>query len=996
MSIKWLLPIILLVFLFLIPTVSADSAVTLEWNLNRANEINDIHITNSGEYVMVTEYGNITMYSRSGTIHWYSNTTGRILKSVLSAGGEYYAFLSESGNITYGNASTGEVVATYYYLNASTSAERAVDVDLTEAGTRILVVTNSSLYLRDKTNATLGNVTFDYNAAGLVGNFSFGTIDPDGTYGLGITDAIGTDANKVKMFVYDNNTASGWYVDYLYRKSFTVTGPSTGWVRYYPVNISIYNTTGTSSGSVVYIGNSRSALDWDDIRFTKSDGTTLVQQWYRQQWSDHVNYSIVYPYLDQSTGYTTYMYFGNNTAPRYSNSSNSVLTSSDYNGGFDFNTYSTLANASFDAEVGSAEWGCGVLTGNTHPPTTTGAFNIFHNCSWDSTRKTNWSYSRKAYAYAGAAGTASWMNQSDSNITFTLSPNPNGAAYGWNLSFDWGKYGYGYCWRVGGIAIGPAVNYWYVYINGSLIKQESYSTNCDSSHTTSMSWINVTSNVPASTPLTINITSYSQAVGSGEATMGVTYAQTYSLIDHLMINATWTLSALPTAGSWSQIEGYSELEYTDQESLTGNVKGVDMPWNNPWLAVSTSSRLYDIYPAGGVLGTVNSYATTADTPTGVSISDAASYLIEGRGIVSNVYSQGLTIVGTHSAGNTVNTVAISTQTGQWAISGSADGRAYVFSKYGSSTWEEYWASDSLGAVTASAFSPDGDWFSFGNTTGGLWLYETEPSETATAETGEFYPILRVTKNGVPYAGANVSYYNGDVEGDVFVFVKNAPTDSYGNFIWQATPQYYYRFIVFDADGDVEGYTTIQASSSSLYYTLNLFDQFDTTGKVSWNATWNNVTRSIDVKYYDYGGRTDNLTITIRDLDDKGIIKYQHEYVGDNSVEYSYLDPSDHTHSYKIEFAFYRDGKMQYADPIILKSYRIEVPISKELRIILACIFLMFVAGLFGVRDAGIGAFVLCGVATGFYMFEILPIPAWVIPFAWVMAFLNYARKGGSK
>ncbi|MEM0162744.1 MAG: hypothetical protein QXO62_06750, partial [Thermoproteota archaeon] len=69
----------------------------------------------------------------------------------------------------------------------------------------------------------------------------------------------------------------GWLQGWMYRKSHVInsaSGAGTG----YQVKIVAYYGSGTDSGNTVYL-NSRCKTDFSDVRFTASDGVTLLNYW---------------------------------------------------------------------------------------------------------------------------------------------------------------------------------------------------------------------------------------------------------------------------------------------------------------------------------------------------------------------------------------------------------------------------------------------------------------------------------------------------------------------------------------------------------------------------------------------------------------------------------------------------------------------------------------------------------------------------------------------
>lgn len=102
---------------------------------------------------------------------------------------------------------------------------------------------------------------------------------------------------------------SGW----LYRKSHTVnaaTGAGTG----YQVKIKVYYASGTDSGEAVYVGGKCQA-DFDDVRFTGSDGITPLDYWMETYTASTSAVFWVKVAEDlSSVNRTIYIYYGNNSA----------------------------------------------------------------------------------------------------------------------------------------------------------------------------------------------------------------------------------------------------------------------------------------------------------------------------------------------------------------------------------------------------------------------------------------------------------------------------------------------------------------------------------------------------------------------------------------------------------------------------------------------------------------------------------------------------------
>lgn len=118
-----------------------------------------------------------------------------------------------------------------------------------------------------------------------------------------------------------------WLSGYSYRVPITITGTADGAQTYYPVKLTIVQGSGTNSGSTIYLNSH--ALAWpSDIRFTKSDGSSLLDFWREESdatdgtwWVEvddipaNPNTVVVYVYYgktsdsDASNGTTTFLLF---------------------------------------------------------------------------------------------------------------------------------------------------------------------------------------------------------------------------------------------------------------------------------------------------------------------------------------------------------------------------------------------------------------------------------------------------------------------------------------------------------------------------------------------------------------------------------------------------------------------------------------------------------------------------------------------------------------
>ena len=129
----------------------------------------------------------------------------------------------------------------------------------------------------------------------------------------------------------------GWFSSsWQYRKSHVINAASGAGTNY-QVKIVAHYGSGTDSGADVYL-NSHSRTDFGDVRFTKSDGTTLLDYWMESYTASSQAIFWVEVADDLSTtAQTIYIYYGNPNATTTSNGNNTFLFFDD----FDDNVFDT-------------------------------------------------------------------------------------------------------------------------------------------------------------------------------------------------------------------------------------------------------------------------------------------------------------------------------------------------------------------------------------------------------------------------------------------------------------------------------------------------------------------------------------------------------------------------------------------------------------------------------------------------------------------------------
>jgi len=118
-------------------------------------------------------------------------------------------------------------------------------------------------------------------------------------------------------------SGEGWLTGWSYRKKQTITGTTAGAQTNYQMKMTVHKGTGTDSATDVYLGgNCRD--DFGDIRWTTSDGTTLMDYWIESYVSgDYAVFWVEVPSIPASPGTVdVYLYYGKGDATTTSSGSN--------------------------------------------------------------------------------------------------------------------------------------------------------------------------------------------------------------------------------------------------------------------------------------------------------------------------------------------------------------------------------------------------------------------------------------------------------------------------------------------------------------------------------------------------------------------------------------------------------------------------------------------------------------------------------------------------
>jgi len=191
--------------------------------------------------------------------------------------------------------------------------------------------------------------------------------------------------NRIPEFNESNNYANKtirlmWLDGWENRKKLTIDGTTAGAQTNYQMKLTVYSSTGTDTPGIMYLGgNVRS--DFGDLRFTKSDGVTMLDYWI-ESYTSGVS-AVVWVEIDSvpssPNNANIFMYYGNPSATSESSGTATFTLFDDFNDG----TYSgwTVVNGAWSASMGFLRSGTAgyPITQEINIPSTT-AYGVWE---WD-------------------------------------------------------------------------------------------------------------------------------------------------------------------------------------------------------------------------------------------------------------------------------------------------------------------------------------------------------------------------------------------------------------------------------------------------------------------------------------------------------------------------------------------------------------------------------------------------------------------------------------
>ena len=120
------------------------------------------------------------------------------------------------------------------------------------------------------------------------------------------------DTNAVSYALSYDVAELGWLTGWSYRKEITVNNTGSA-LSDYQLCFTVNRSSGSDSGFTVYVSTNCES-DYDDIRFTTSDGTTLCDYWIESSSASTATIWVEVPSIAGSGDTTLYLYYGNSSA----------------------------------------------------------------------------------------------------------------------------------------------------------------------------------------------------------------------------------------------------------------------------------------------------------------------------------------------------------------------------------------------------------------------------------------------------------------------------------------------------------------------------------------------------------------------------------------------------------------------------------------------------------------------------------------------------------
>jgi hypothetical protein len=410
----------------------------------------------------------------------------------------------------------------------------------------------------------------------------------------------------------------------------------------------------------------------------------------------------------------------------------------------------------------------------------------------------------------------------------------------------------------------------------------------------------------------------------------------------------------------------------------GTILGISVPSTGQLASIITDTIFYQQYVSSGGFGvtycaTLSSGAPAlfAGVPYAYSTSNSGTASMEGRGAYGNIYDASGVAKASSLTGGTVRAVDVAMSSGLFGVFGGDEGKVYMLSREGSTSWYSYYTGTADTPISAVSVLWDGSGVIVGRFGGTLEYYITNvtipvtPTPVPNVDT-----TIYAFKDSAVYANQPITIYTSPTEPSSWTPVTTLYTDSMGKIAYSAMTGAYYKFVVNNVVGTTsgEGETIWQANAATP--TVYIYVVSPST-PYEWNAYYAATTHNVTVVYSDSITPT-SITVSIKDLK-TNLVVMTRVYLAQPSFTLEYNDVLGNG-SYQVNIIINRLG-MTVRDQRIVTSpdvYGISIPVDKYILWAISTIALMVMAGMFSYSHSKRGALLVVGVAVGFMWFGMLP------------------------
>ncbi len=918
---------LLLVALLLLSSLAPLASAGEEWKKETGSAITAVATDERGDLIFVgTQDGYIKVYDSTGALlsTWYEG--GNCLDIATNQDGSRLTAIYFMGDHVRGRyyivSPNGVITGGPMYLLWESTRTTSMD----RAGRTAIHSSTSWAKVISFTDAGLihTEVSLMYQISDLAGDGSWMV------FGSG---------SNLYCYSFPNTF---WDIHRNNRIRHTITGSSSGAVTNWPYEITVIRGSGTNSGNTVYLPTCQA--DFGDVRFTAADGVTELEYCLKSVSGNTATFAVKVPSIPQAPGTTSiYIYWevipGTVAATTTSNPDARWVLYDDFEDGVINTSLWTVTNTSgatateaggYMELISTAEGQEAVITGKTSYKI---PVHVNMTVSFPATSLHNTLFRVRTFDFpetfttehTSGDGTLDLKVQGGGSSSLVLADN---------------------------IKIDPPQTFeaWFVPGENMTIK---YGTD------------------------------YNGSVPFGSSSLRVVvaaFAKGHIRIHDISVEPS---SPNPFGGSWGSPE--TQVALLDTKTLDGTIIDIDAPETGDWVAVSTTTKTYIIEITDSGFGTVYS-ADRTGTPYDLAIANNGANVIEGRGILADIFRFDGVQTGTYTAGGPVRTVAIAQKNGLYAAAGSDDGKYYVFSKDESSSWYLLHASDSEEPVTAIAMSWRGEIAVIGRADGSVVLYTTTDAPPPDSQM-----TVYTIKDGQPYIGKPVSVSTADIsDPDKWTpLYTNLRTDSDGKIVISTHTGHYYQININNGEKIV----VIQASSATSIHSV-VFRSPLIYEKYSYDVQYNASSQAIEMTYTDNEGPA-TVSWSIVRTDTYSEV-YSHTTSGATTATTTY-PVSEPDISYKVNVKVQRSSgesiqnmwfvTPQNASPIALPFW------DENIQNAVFIIFLMILGGVFYYSTGAKGALIVALVAALFRYFSWITVPWFWIIAAAVFAFLANIAEG---